>query len=312
MGRHKSYDYIIIGSGAAGRAAALRCLNETRSVAVIEAHKWGGAEINTRNLPYETALEFSHLYYLARQGVKMGISSGNLRYNYPTVLNYRNRTVRQASNAIKKELTDAGVTCIDGFANFVGKAEVVVNGETITANQILIATGSAFAHPRINGIETVACYTSDNTFTIKYPPKQITIIGAGWSGCMIAQYYAELGSNVTLLEQAPRILPSTDTETSAETAAWLSQDLKVKIIENARVVAVEPGKSSHNAKIIYHTDNSAKSLTVDTLVLATGYQPFTDLGLENAGINYDQNGIMVDKNGRTRNRRIYAAGSVVA
>ena len=309
MGRQNSFNYIIIGSGAHGHRIALKHAARKQSVAIIEAKQWGGSEINTRDLVFETALELSHLYYLAHQGVKMGLSSDHLRYNYPSVLNYRNRIIKQARIDAKKQLSEAGITCIHGFAHFVNKKEIVVNGKHLTADKFIITTGKEFAKPGLSGQEH--CYTSDEAFTLKRPPKCLTVVGAGWSGCMIAQYYAELGSDVTLLETKARILPGEQKTVSEETHRWLAEDLNVKIINNARVVTIQ--KHNGNEQItIWHHHKTEQGCLSNSVILATGYHPATDCGLENAKVNYTHQGIVVDKTGRTSNKYIWAAGDVVA
>lgn len=311
MGRQKSYDYIIIGSGTAGTKAAVKHAHALKKVAIIEAEEWGGSYANTHDVPYQTALEFSHLYYLARQGVKMGLSSSHLGYNYPSVLNYRNRIIRQARTDAKQHLVNAGAECIKGFAHFVGKNELVVNGKHLTAKKIIIATGTEFLLPKITGLSYIKYFTSDNAFTIKRPPKRLVVIGGGQSGCMIAQYYAELGSEVTLIEQRNRLVAKEDKDTSKNWHQWLSHNLNVKIHLSANVTAMQNGITSATQKVTWRSDQTTKYCITDAVVLATGYSPATDCGLENARVNYSKRGI-ITKNNRTSNKRIWATGDVLA
>lgn len=310
MGRQKTYDYIVIGSGEAGRKVALKFAAVGKKVAIVEAHKWGGRQINTHETVYNTALGFSHLYYTARQGVKMGISSGNLRYNYPSVLNYRGSVVRKARVRANKELKQAGIVCLTGFAQFINKKEIVVNSEHLRAKHFIIATGQQFAHPQITGLEHVACYTSDNAFAVPRPPKRLVVIGGGESGCKIAQYYAEIGSKVTIVEQKVHLTPRSKPEKRAILMQAFAKELGINVRTNALVVALENVSGSHAKRVILRGENEPKTIETDLIILATGYTPFTDLGLENAKVKYDAGGIIVNGNQRTSNSRVWAVGTV--
>ena len=120
------YDYVVIGSGAAGRAAALMAAGAGVKTAIVESGYWGGNTLNYRNVPEAAALNFSTLYLQAVRGARFGLSSNNLRFNYPTALNWQTVAARRAGANSTKSLEEVGVTCIKGLAHFVGPREIAV------------------------------------------------------------------------------------------------------------------------------------------------------------------------------------------
>ena len=178
MGSNKyDYEYAVIGSGAAGQAAALMAGRSGKKVVLVEAEQLGGATTVTRDLPYGVALEFSQLYTEARQGARMGISSGNLHFNYPTVRNWRAGVVRRSVMEIRKGLQAAGVKYAKGFAHFLepNKLAVGTNG-TLTAKKFLIATGAKPITTGISGLDAVKFLTPAQVLDLKKLPKVVMVI----------------------------------------------------------------------------------------------------------------------------------------
>lgn len=312
MGSNKyDYEYAVIGSGAAGQAAALMAGRSGKKVVLVEAEQLGGATTVTRDLPYGVALEFSQLYTEARQGARMGISSGNLHFNYPTVRNWRAGVVRRSVMEIRKELQAAGVKYAKGFAHFLepNKLAVGTNG-TLTAKKFLIATGAKPITTGISGLDAVKFLTPAQVLDLKKLPKVVMVIGGGASGCEAAEYLAELGVKVLVTELAERILPKEDPEVAEVMTKHFSKNLGIKILPGSRVVAVQNDRRA--TKVIFMNGGKEKSVRVEAVVLAAGTKPAVDLGLENAGVKYDLNGIKVNDAMQTSARHIYAAGDVAA
>ena len=137
------YDLVVIGSGAAGGTAALMAAGAGLKTAIVEAKKWGGTNVNRRDIPYAAASYFSQTYANARLASRFGMSTENAKYNYPTVSHWRKLACKRAGAGSKKEFEDAGVTCLDGFANFLSPFEISVGeGGRISAKNFIIATGT--------------------------------------------------------------------------------------------------------------------------------------------------------------------------
>ncbi len=309
MGRY-NYDYIVIGSGAAGSAAALMGASLKKKVAIIEANEWGGAGVNHRDVPFSACLHFAHLYNEALKGEKFGLSTKNLRYNYPSVMNWRAVATERAANGMNKRIfEEVGIDCYEARASFVSANEVAVSGDkTITGAKILIATGAVPDETSIAGTTTVDYLTPGTATMIHEVPKTVLVAGGGASGCEVAEYFSALGSNVVIAEIAGRLLPKEDAEVGRIIGKHL-EDMGVKVLTQSRVVVLE--KDSISKKVVLMRGGQEKALRVDEVVLAVGTRPMTDIGLENAGVKYDNEGIEVGKDLRTSARNIFAAGDVV-
>lgn len=303
------YQYVVIGSGAAGNAAALMAAGLGVRTAIIEADRWGGTTLNFRDIPYAAALGFAQQYAEAVAASRFGMSSSTLRFNYPTLLNWQAAAVRRAGGGNRKVFENAGVDCYHGFAQFVGSHTVVVDGQQISGEKFLIATGTNIAVNGIVGIDTVSCWSPDTALRMAKLPQTLLVIGGGSTGCELAEYFAALGVSVALIEAQDRILPHEDPEASEVIDKHLRERFGVKVLTKSRVIALSQDMSGQQAFFV--RDNQEKSIQVEAIVLATTPEPTTDIGLENAGVKYSYRGIQVDQNLRTTNRHIWAAGDVI-
>ncbi|MBQ3441407.1 NAD(P)/FAD-dependent oxidoreductase [Candidatus Saccharibacteria bacterium] len=327
MGKNYNYDIIVIGGGAAGITAARNLAKAKKKVALIEARRLGGASLNYRDIPYAAALNFAHLYAEAMAGVKFGITSTNLRYNYPTAQKVQLRAIAKAGEKVsKKILEEEGITCISGLAHFMSSEEISVrrrvptdltaeeakagdNGQTLRAAKFLIATGSVPKVSEITGLKDVPHYTPETVLRIERLPKSMMVIGGGSSGVEIAEYFAGLGVKVVIVELAERLLPREDEEVGQLMAAYLEKRLGVKILTKTRAVAAQ--KDTISPRITLAHGGQEKAVRVECVVAATGSKPNTDLGLDNAKVKFDTKGIYVEKTLQTTAKNIYAAGDVV-
>lgn len=311
MGRKFDYDYIVLGSGAAGSTAAMVAASAGLKVALIESKKYGGAGLNTQDVPYTVGMNFAHSYAQAKNNLKLGLSSANLRYNYPTAMRWREATVRRVREAAKQHLNNIdNIDYIRGFGHFVGEHEIAVGEEkTLTGAKFLIATGAELAENGISGLDQVEYLTQDNALGLERPPRAVFVVGAGRAGCEIAQYYAELGSKVLIADIAARLLPKEDEEVGQVLDYQFNRKLGIKVLTQSRVVMLAEDKVSK--KVIFLRGGQEKSVRVDAIVLATGTRPSLDLGLENAKVKFNRGGIIVDKTLQTNVKHIWAAGDAV-
>ena len=305
------YDLIVIGSGPAGASAALFSTNAGFKTALVERGKWGGSSLNYTDIPSRALFEFSHLYHRAKNGSRLGMSSSTLRYNYPTVQNWRALASRRAGAGSKKVFESAKIACFSGFASFLSPYELAVKDCVISAPRFIIATGSKLNSGDIIGIESATCLTPAEALSISRPPKSVFVVGGGSTGVELASYFAELGSDVTIGELANRLLPREDKEASETITRYFENHLHIKVLTQSRVVAVEKSTKPGMQKVIFRRGGQEKSVEVSTIVLATGSKPVTNLGLENAGVDYDRDGITVDNFLKTKIKHIYSAGDCI-
>lgn len=301
------FDLIIIGSGAGGSTAAVLAARNKLSVAIIEEDTFGGDAPNHTDVPSAAFLGATHLFDAARRGSRFGISSTALRFNFPSLVNWKNIAVRRTGSAgNRKYYEDSGIKTFSGRAHFLSPNEISVARHRLTAKYFLIASGSVYKDSNIKNLENVKYYTPRTILNLVKLPKTIFIVGAGSTGVEWAECLAELGVKVVLADITSRILPKEDEEVDQVLGKYLSEKYGIKVLTESRVVAVET--SSIYKKVTFMRGGASKSIQVDEVLIATGKTPALDLGLENAGIKYTKEGITVSQTLRTNLRHIFAAG----
>lgn len=321
MGKKFDYDYIIIGSGPAGLAAAQAFNRISRAkIAIVEAGSFGGSNVNTRDLPYAVGLNFAKIYYDATHSSQYGLSSQNLHFNFPTAVSYQEKVAREFS-AHKKDLfadhSDSRdqepknpVDIIKGSASFVDANTIVVNNREYTAARFIIATGSKLSTGEIAGLNYVEYLTPDTAIKNRRLPKAVCVVGGGATGCEIAEYYAALGIKTLIIERSERLLPREDAEVGKLMEKTFKEKLGITVLTGARVVALE--KDAASKRVVFSKDNQEKMVRIDTIILATGSMPnVEDLGLDNAEVKYKKSGIVVDKMFQTSVKNIFAIGDCI-
>lgn len=308
MSKRFDYDLVVIGSGDAGGKAALIAAESGLKVALIEANKWGGSSLNSSNVPAGALFHATQVFKKAKDGIKYGISSNALRYNFPTLNNYRQYAMRKAKANSKKVFEEAGITCIRGRGRFISKHELSVDDQIITAKKILIATGASVLDTGIKIPATMGYWLPEDAVEAQRPPRTIFIIGGGSTGCEFAQYFATLGSQVIIADIAGRLLPRRDEEVGQVMDEIFNAE-GIKVLTQSRVVALET--DGQTKRVIFLRGGQEKAIKVDEVLMCTGSAPNVDLGLENAGVKFNRNGITVNDEMRTSQKHIYAAGDVV-
>lgn len=307
MSKKYDFDYIVIGSGPAGRGAALKLAKGKKKIAIIEADGLGGAEVSSYNLPSTIALDFAHTFNKFANLPE--VKSSSCHFNYPSLLTHIKNTVQNSKNRLRKELEDSGIKLIEGFAHFSDAHTITINESTYTAQTFILATGSKLKAREISGLDTVSYLTPYTVFNSSRLPKFVFVVGGGASGVEIADFFASLGVGVIIMERGPHLLPREDDEVAEIITEHLVNSMGVTVITNAKVIQIT---DDYNSKIVVFTTGSGeKMVRVDSIVLATGSEPFLDYGLENAGVDYKRNGIIVDKYFTTSAKNIYAIGDAL-
>ena len=304
------YDLIVIGSGAGGSAAATIAARDGKRVAIIEADTFGGDSPNWSDVPTKALLHAAQLYDEARHGARFGLRSSTMGYNYPSLRAWKDLAVkRTGAGGNRKYYENEGVDTYHGAAHFLSPNEMSINRRHITAEKFLIATGSHWVAPAIQGIEDVSYLTPRTILEAIRPPKTLYIIGAGTVGVEIAQLMAIFGTKVYLAEIASRILPQEDEEVGELMERILREQKGVTSLTQTRTLMIV--KDGVGKRITYTRGGVEKSLHVDEVLIATGRMPSVDLGLENASVAYTPKGIQVDEFLQTTSQHIFAAGDVL-
>lgn len=299
------FDLVVVGSGSAGVAAALEARGRGARVLLVEAGPLGGTCVNVGCVPSKTLLRAGEAAQRARRATFPGVEPQGVRVDFEAVAAARDRLVERLQKEKYADVIEAaGVQRIPGRARFVGPGTLEVEGRRLTARGYVLATGAAPWLPPIPGLKESHPWTYREATTARKLPESLLVIGAGAVGLELAQAYHRLGSRVTVLEAAPRILPAEDAELAEALKGYLEAE-GLSIHTGIRVERVERDGG-------YRAQTSEGTFEAERMLVATGRRPrHGDLGLEAAGVEVDGRGfIRVDEHLTTTNPRIYAAGDV--
>ncbi len=303
----KHYDYLAIGGGSGGIASINRAASYGKKCAIIEAKHLGGTCVNVGCVPkkvmwYGANIAEAIYKYAPDYGFDIDVKG----FEFATLVKNRTAYIDRIHTSYNNVLTKNGVDVITGYAKFVNKNTVEVNGENISADHILIAVGGTPARPDIPGAEYGI--DSDGVFELQILPKRVAIVGAGYIAVEIAGVFNALGSETHLFVRKDRPLRQFDGD----------------IVDVLTKVMADDGLTLHThatpKEVIKNLDNSitlvledGRTQTVDALIWAIGRKPLTqDLGLDNAGVLTNTQGkIMTDKFQNTNVSGIYAVGDVI-
>ncbi|PLS80948.1 hypothetical protein CYG49_03675, partial [Candidatus Saccharibacteria bacterium] len=222
---------------------------------------------------------------------------------------WKDKAIQRSSTPYDKRYHQAaGITVIEGNAHFISPESITVNRRHFSARQFLIATGSHLAVPNITGLEQTGYLTYQTALDLFRPPKTLFIIGAGSFGCEMAELFSIFGTRVYLADIAPRLLPNEDLETSELVSDIFTQKRGMTLLTSSKILQV--AKEGLLKKVTFQRGGEEHTVKVNEILLATGMMPNTDIGLENADVEYLPKGIIVDKNLLTSNKNIYAIGDV--
>jgi pyruvate/2-oxoglutarate dehydrogenase complex dihydrolipoamide dehydrogenase (E3) component len=304
------YDLIVIGSGAGGSAAATIAVREGKRVAIIESDTFGGESPNWSDIPTKALLHAAQLYDEAKHGARFGLRSSTLGYNYPTIRAWKELAVsRTGAGGNRHYYENQSISAYSGTARFISPNEISVNRRHLSASSFLIATGSSWEIPNIQGLDKVEYLTSRTILESLRPPKSLLIIGSGSTGLEIAQLMATFGTKVYIAEKASRLLPSHDAEVGNLMERILTEQKGITALTETRVLSVVNDRL--NKRVTYSRGGVEKSIKVDEILIAAGRKPNVDIGLENATVKYSPKGIEVNDQLQTSAKHIYAAGGVL-
>jgi pyruvate/2-oxoglutarate dehydrogenase complex dihydrolipoamide dehydrogenase (E3) component len=285
------HDLVVIGGGTAGLGAALAGAAAGARTLLVSEGEIGGECTFTGCVPSKTLIE------AAARGATFPVAIGAVR-----------RAVAAIAEVVAAEVRAAeGIEVRRGRAVFVSPGEISVDGRVLRARRFIIATGSWPAVPPVPGLAEADYLTNETVFGLDELPGRLTVLGGGAVGCELAQAFARLGSQVALIEAAPRLLPTADPAASQV----------VEGVFRAEGISVRTGIAVASVK---HTEDGVtlclasgeEEAAGDQLLVATGRDPVTgQLGVEAAGVSLDDRGYVVtDRHLATTAPGIYAAGDV--
>ena len=308
---------IVIGGGPGGYVAAIRAAQLGAEVTVVEKQHLGGTCLNVGCIPTKCLLHSAELVEdIKNQGKEIGVEVEGVKVNFPQVIAHKNAISKQLTSGVAGLLKLNKVKKVDGEAAFVGEKRIRVtkpdgSAEEMTADAIIVATGSVNAVPPIPGIrENPNCIDSTGALSLEKLPESMVVIGGGVIGLELACAYAAFGTRITVVEAMDHMLPMLDGDLTAVGVAHMKK-MGIAFALECPVQAVET--SPVGAKVVC-TTKSGDTVTFEAekVLVAIGRKANTaSLDLETGGIRNDRGRILVNDRMQTNVPGVYAIGDCV-
>jgi pyruvate/2-oxoglutarate dehydrogenase complex dihydrolipoamide dehydrogenase (E3) component len=305
----RRYDAIVIGTGQAGPSLAGRLSSAGMSVAVIERHLFGGTCVNTGCMPTKAMVASAYAAHLSRRAkdfgvivdTEVGIDMKRVKARKDAIAERSRMGIEQWMRGLPRS------EVYTGHARFTGSHEVQVEDQSLQADRIFINVGGRATVPSIPGLDQVRFLTNSSMMDLDTVPPHLVIIGGSYIGLEFGQMFRRFGSEVTIIEMAPRLVPREDADISSAIHDVLTSE-GISIRLNARCIRLSGGARGVTAHV--DCDDGGPAIEGTHLLLAVGRQPNTnDLGLEAAGVTRDDRGyIVVNDRLETNVRGIWALG----
>lgn len=310
----KKYDYdiIVIGGGAAGFVSSKLASGLGKKVAMIEKDKLGGECTLNGCIPSKALIKTSRVAHTIINARRYGLAINSpVDINTDHVMAHVRSVVQQVYDDHRPEAFQRlGVDVLFGAPTFIDNHQILLNGKKISANKMIISTGSSPLIPSIEGIDTIPVFTNQNIFNMERLPSSMIVLGGGPIGAELGSAFNLLGVDVSIVHKYERILNKEDGElVGILTEKMTEEGLKLITGHRPVKVAVEDGRI---AMSIQNSNNQAQKIKAESLLIAVGRKANAEgLYLENAGIEFTLKGIKTTDTLRTTAPNIYACGDVV-
>ena len=305
------YDVVVIGGGPGGYASALYAGAAGLRVALVEHDKVGGTCLHRGCIPAKELLETATVFRTVAGAKEFGVQADQPTVDFPTSQARKQKVVDQLWKGLQGLLKQRKVTVVPGRGALgAGKVVRVEGGTELRGDHVVLATGSV---PRtIPGfdVDGRVVLTSDEVLALERLPSSAVVVGGGAIGCEFASMMADLGTQVTVLEALPKLLPGCD----ADVVDVIAKSFKRRGIDVRTGVPVHGHEPNGNGNGTVVRFGDGESVTVDQVVVSVGRRPLSEeLGLDGTGVEVDERGfVRVDERMRTGEPGVYAVGDVVA
>jgi len=303
------YDAIVVGAGQAGPSLAKRLTASGMNVAIIERNLFGGTCVNTGCTPTKSLVASAYAAHMIGRASDFGVMvDGRVTVDMKRVKERMRAIVRPSAEGVERSLRDTErCTVYHAHARFVSKGEISTGSETLVADKIFINVGGRAFVPDLPGLDQIDYFTNSSLLATDALPPHLVIIGGSYVGLEFAQIYRRLGSEVTVIEMAPRIVSREDEDVSTAVRNILERE-GISVRSNAKCVGIAKHEKGVLARV--ECEEGSPEVAGSHLLLAVGRRPNTDdLGLEQAGVARDERGfIKVDDQLRTNVPGVWALG----
>ncbi len=304
------YNAVVIGGGSAGLVSAYICAALKARVALVEKHRMGGDCLNTGCVPSKALIRSATLLNYAKRAREFGFKRTDVEFDFAEVMERVQRVIGEvAPHDSVERYTDLGVECITGAAHIVSPYEVRVGERVLTTRNIIVATGAQPNIPAIPGLEQVSYRTSDTIWELRERPRRLLVLGGGPIGCELAQSFARLGSQVTVVQRGRQLLPAEDPDVAALVLQrFVDEGLRVFVGHAAQHFE----RDGDDDVLVCSTAGGLQRIAFDVVLLALGRKAnVSGFGLAELGVNVTPSGTLeTDEFLRTRIPNIYACGDV--
>ncbi len=301
---------VVIGAGSAGLVAALIVAGAKAKVVLIEKNKMGGDCLNTGCVPSKSLIRSGRIMSYLRRAKQFGIDDASGKVNFAEVMERVQAVIATiAPNDSVERFTSLGVECVIGEATIESPYRVSVNGRTINTRSIILATGAGPLVPPIPGLDQIDYLTSDSIWSLRELPGRLLVVGGGPIGSELAQAFSNLGSHVTQVDMASRIMPREDQEVSAMVKQQFESQ-GIDVLTDHRLVKFE----SIDGVNYMHAEHRGTTVRIafDKVLLAIGRKPNVEgFGLEELNLLLTPQGsVQVNEYLQTAYPNIFACGDV--
>ena len=305
----RDFDAIVIGTGQSGPALAQRMATDGWNVAVLERDRPGGTCVNTGCIPTKTLVASAKVAAMARRAAEYGVElSGPVRVDMRRVKERMRAVSGRSREAVTRGLEQSpNIAFVRGHGRFAAADTVEVGGELLRAKRIFINVGARAARPDLPGVDEVASLDHASFLEVDELPGHLVVVGGSYVGLEFGQMYRRFGSEVTILQRGPRLVPREDADVAEAVRTFLEKE-GIHVRLNAECTSVRRRGRDIIARV--RCEEGAPDVVGTHLLFATGRVPNTDdLGLERAGVRTDARGMIeVDDELRTNVPGIWALG----
>jgi dihydrolipoamide dehydrogenase len=312
MSDARHFDVVVIGTGPGGYVGAIRAAQLGLKTAVVEKAELGGTCLNWGCIPTKAWIVSAHLLEQIKRAKEFGIEVGEPRINWGWLLERKQRVVKQLTGGVKTLLQGRQVEIVRGTAKLTGAHRIAValadgGSSELTGDHIILATGAYATMPPGFKLDGERVITSEQGLSLTRQPRRIAVLGGGVVGCEFACFFAAIESEVTVIEMLPRLVPAEDDEI----ASTLEREMKKQKIALHLNTKVDAMRDEPDGAVTL-TLAGGKTVTVDTVLVATGRRPYAEgLGLEALGVaRGDRGKIAVNDRLQTSVAGLYAIGDV--
>ncbi len=309
------FDLVVIGAGPGGYVGAIRASQLGMRTAIVERDKLGGTCLHYGCIPTKALLHVAEVAELVRAGARLGVRVDGVSVDMAAVHSYRERVVGTLHRGVEYLMRKNQVATFAGTARLVSRDRVHVSlndgSETeLRTRRVLVATGSRPRSLPWLAVDGQAVVTSDHLVSVREVPRRLAVLGAGVIGAEFASAFASLGSQVTVVEILPRVLPGEDEEVSGAVEKAFTRR-GIRVLTSATLKSVE--RTPAGLQLSVEKDGRVEALEADCLLVAVGRGPVTDgLGLEEVGVELDGQGFVRTQGAyRTTAPGIWAVGDAI-